>query len=163
MASDPSPDLVLSPINGDAKTVREWLTTFHLAFVALDPYTYESAWILETAGRILKTFEQSDARTAFLIACSPADARAFLGPFATDLLVFADPDRTTIRGFGLERLPAFVHLAMDGTIYNAAEGWDPKAWRTVADDLAKVTAWKSPAIPLPTDPGPFEGSPSLAR
>jgi hypothetical protein len=162
VAADPPADLVLAPISGDPKTVREWLTTFHLAFVALDPYTYESAWLLETAGRILKTFEQSDARTAFLVTCSAADARAFLGPWATDLLVFADPDRVAVKGFGLERLPAFVHLAMDGTIYNAAESWDPIAWRKVADDLARITAWKAPAIPLPTDPGPYEGTPALA-
>jgi hypothetical protein len=153
---------VLAPINGDPKTVREWLTTFHLALVVLDPYTYESAWLLETAGRVLKTFEQSDARTAFLLTCSPAEARQFLGPWAVDLLTFADPDRVAVAGFGLERLPAFVHLAMDGTIYNAAEGWDPLEWRKVADDLARVTAWKAPAIPLPGDPGPYEGSPALA-
>lgn len=162
MASDPPQDLVLTPINGDPKTVREWLTTFHLAFVCLDPYTYESAWLLETAGRILKTFEQSDARTAFLVTCSERDARGFLGPWAVDLLTFADPDRVAVKALGLERMPAFVHLAMDGTIENAAEGWDPLAWRKVADNLARVTAWKAPAIPLPTDPGPYEGTPALA-
>ena len=162
MASDPPQDLVLAPINGDPKTVREWLTTFHLAIVCLDPYTYESSWLLETSGRILKTFEQSDARTAFLLTCSERDARGFLGPWAEDLLVFADPDRTAVKGLGLERMPAFVHLAMDGTIYNAAEGWQPLEWRKVADDLAKVTAWKAPAIPLPGDPGPYEGTPAVA-
>ena len=154
MASDPPQDLVLAPINGDPKTVREWLTTFHLAVVCLDPYTYESAWLLETSGRILKTFEQSDARTAFLLTCSARDARGFLGPWATDVLTFADPDRVAVKALGLERMPAFVHLAMDGTIEDAAEGWDPPAWRKVADNLARVTAWKAPAIPLPGDPGP---------
>jgi hypothetical protein len=162
VAIDPAPDLVLAPINGDPKTVREWLTTFHLAIVVLDPYTYESAWLLETAGRVLKTFEQSDARTAFLVTCSVRDAKGFLGPWAEDLLTFADPDKIAVKGLGLERLPAFVHLAMDGTIYNAAEGWHPLEWRKVADDLAKVTAWKAPAIPLPSDPGPYEGTPALA-
>ncbi|MDQ1374220.1 MAG: hypothetical protein QOJ09_1558 [Actinomycetota bacterium] len=162
MASNPPPDLVLAPINGDPKTVREWLTTFHLAFVVLDPYTYESAWLLETAGRVLKTFEQSDARTAFLLTCTAPEARAFLGPWAEDLLTFADPDRTAVKALGLQHLPAFVHLAMDGTIYNAAEGWNPMEWRKVADDLARVTAWKAPAIPQPGDPGPYEGTPALA-
>jgi hypothetical protein len=150
----------LAPINGDPKTVREWLTTFHLAIVFLDPYTYESAWLLETAGRILKTFEQSDARTAFLLTCSERDARGFLGPWAEDVLTFADPDRVAVRGFGIEHMPAFVHVAMDVTIYNATEGWHPLEWRKVADDLARVTGWKAPAIPLPGDPGPYEGTPA---
>ena len=161
MAVDPPPDLALSPINGESKTVRELLTTFHLAFVALDPYTYQSAWILETAGRILTTFEQSDARAAFLVTCTPAEARTFLGPWARELLTFADPDRTAVKAFGLETLPAFVHLAMDGTVRNAAEGWDPLEWRKVADELARITAWKAPAIPLPKDPGPYEGTSAL--
>jgi hypothetical protein len=161
VASDPPADLVLAPINGAPKTVREWLTTFHLAIVALDPYTYESAWILGTAGRIIRTFEQSDARCAFLITCTPDEARTFLGPWARDVLTFADPDRTAVKGFGLERLPAFFHLAMDGTIRNASEGWDPAGWRTVADELARVTAWSAPAIPIPGDPGPYEGTPVM--
>jgi hypothetical protein len=160
VASDPAPDLILAPINGEPKTVREWLTTFHLAFVALDPYTYESAWLLETSGRILKNFEQSDARTAFLLTCTADEARAFLGPWAQDLLVFADPDRTAVKGFGLKHLPAFVHLGMDGKIFNSSEGWDPPAWRKVADDLARVTAWTAPVVPLAGDPAPYEGTPA---
>lgn len=161
MSTDPSPDLVLSPINGEGRTVREWLTTFHLAFVALDPFTYESAWILETAGRILTTFEQADVRVAFLCAGTPEECRMFLGPWARDVLTFSDAERTAIAGFGLEKLPALVHLAMDGTIANSAEGWDPAEWRVVADHLAKVTSWLPPVIPIASDPGPFEGSPAL--
>lgn len=162
MAANPPSDLVLTPIDGHPKTVREWLTTFHLALIVLDPYTYESAWILDTAGRVIKAFEQSDARMAFLITCTPAEARQFLGPWAIDVLTFADPDRVAVKALGLEQLPAFVHLAMDGTVYNAAEGWQPLDWRKTADDLAKVTAWKAPAIPIPSDPGPYAGTPALA-
>ncbi len=161
MVADPSPDLVLTPINGEGRNVREWLTTFHLAFVALDPFTHESAWILPTAGRILTTFEQSDARVAFLVAGTPEECRLFLGPWARDTLTFSDPDRAAIRGFGIERLPAFVHVAMDGTIANGAEGWNPPEWKTVADHLALVTSWIPPVIPLPKDPGPFIGSLAL--
>jgi hypothetical protein len=159
MAVDPSPDLVLTPLPGESRTVREWLTTFHLAFVALDPFTNESAWILPTAVRVLNTFEQADVRVAFLVAGTPEECRMFLGPLIKDTLTFTDPDRVAIKGFGLERLPAFVHVAMDGTIANAAEGWDPPEWKVVADHLAAVTSWKAPVIPLPPkDPGPFEGS-----
>ena len=162
MASDPQLDLVLTPLGGEGRTVQEWLTTFHLAFVALDPYTHESAWILPTAIRILTTFDQADVRVAFLVAGGgEAEARMFLGPWARDVLTFVDPDRVAVKGFGFERLPAFVHLAMDGTIANAAEGWQPPEWKLVADHLATVTSWKAPVIPLPKDPGAFDGSPAL--
>jgi hypothetical protein len=162
MATNPPLDLVLTPISGEGRTVNEWLTTFHLAFVALDPFTNESAWILPTAVRILDVFDQSDARVAFLVTGTPEECRLFLGPHAVSTLTFSDPDRTAVKGFGFERLPAFVHLAMDGTIANAAEGWNPSEWKVVADHLAEVTSWTAPVIPLaPKDPGPFEGSPAL--
>jgi hypothetical protein len=160
MARDPAPDLTLTPINGEGRTVREWLTTFHLAFVALDPFTYESAWILPTAARILTNFDQADVRVAFLVTGTEQECRMFLGPWARDVLTFADPDRAAVRGFGLERLPAFVHLAMDGTIANSAEGWEPAEWRIVAEHLGKVTSWIPPVIPIAADPGPYEGSPA---
>jgi hypothetical protein len=162
MAVDPPPDLMLTPISGEGRTVREWLTTFHLAFVALDPFTNESAWILPTAVRILNTFDQADVRVAFLVTGTPTECRMFLGPHTRDTLTFSDPDRVAVKGFGLERLPAFVHVAMDGTIANAAEGWQPPEWKVVADHLAAVTSWIPPVIPLAKDPGPFEGSPVLA-
>jgi hypothetical protein len=159
---NPSPDLVLAPLVGKSRTVREWLTTFHLAFVALDPYTYESAWILETAGRILTTFEQADVRVAWLVTCSAEEAPVFLGPWSREVLTFVDPDRTAVKGFGLERLPAIVHLGMDLSIVNSSEGWDPHGWRKVTDELARITAWLPPVIPGPGDPAPFEGTPALA-
>ncbi len=62
VARDPSPELVLTPIQGKSRTVEQLLTTFHLLLVAIDPFTNQSAWILETAGRILQTFEQADCR-----------------------------------------------------------------------------------------------------
>lgn len=161
MAVDPPPDLVLPQLAGEGRSVREWLTTFHLAFVALDPFTNESAWILPTAVRILSTFDQADVRVAFVVAATPEECRLFLGPHARDMLTFCDPDRSVIKGFGLERLPAFVHIAMDGTVANAAEGWHPAEWKAVADHLARVTRWLPPAIPIPKDPGPFDGSPAL--
>jgi hypothetical protein len=162
VATNPPPDLMLAPLNGKAMKVGEWLTNFHLAFVALDPFTDESAWILETALRILRVFDQADVRVAFVCTGTPDECRLFLGRLTNELLVFADPDRMVVKGFGLERLPAFVHLAMDGTIENAAEGWHPLEWRKLADNLAKVTSWRAPLIPEAGDPGPFEGTPALA-
>jgi len=46
-------DLMLSPLGAEARPLEDWLTTFHLATVALDPYTNESSWILPTATRVL--------------------------------------------------------------------------------------------------------------
>ena len=38
---NPSPDVVLTALDGDARPLEEWLTTFHLASVVLDPFTNE--------------------------------------------------------------------------------------------------------------------------
>lgn len=160
MASNPPLDLLLTPINGAAKPLTAWLTTFHLAFVAVDPYTDESRRLLPTAGRILDVFQQADTRVAWVCTADAARARSFLGRYGDGTLTFVDADRSVVKGFGLERLPAFVHVAMDATIANAAEGWDPVAWRAVADGLAVMTRWTAPLIPQVGDPTPFVGAPA---
>ncbi|MEL7155921.1 MAG: hypothetical protein AAFN30_04900, partial [Actinomycetota bacterium] len=48
MAEAP-PDLVLDSLRGEGYALRDWLTSYPLLLVALDPYTHESAWI--RAGR----------------------------------------------------------------------------------------------------------------
>jgi len=136
------------------------LTTFHLAFVAFDPYEPPSSWLLPTAARILKTFEQADVRVALLVTADVSDAQLWLGPHAQDFKVFVDPERTAVRGFGLQRLPAVVHVAMDGTIVTSAEGWHPDEWDKVTRRLAEMTGWTPPVVPLPGDPAPFDGSPA---
>jgi hypothetical protein len=161
VARDPSPDLLLSPLKGKPRTVDQLLTTFHLLFVALDPFTIESAWILPTAGRIVQTFEQADCRIAWLLTATPDECRQFLGPWAEEIMTFADPDRVAVKEFGLERLPAIVHLGMHGKVYAAAEGWHPEEWKRVTDNLAKLLSWQAPVFPGPRDPGPFDGSPAL--
>ena len=161
MARDPSPDLLLTPIQGKARTVEQMLTTFHLLFVVLDPFTNQSAWILPTAGRILQTFEQADCRIAWLLTATADECRQFLGPWATDIMTFADPDRVAVKEFGLERLPALVNLGMQGKVVAAAEGCHPLEWKAVTDRLAKTLRWQGPNFPNPKDPGPFEGSPAL--
>ncbi|MGH9126342.1 MAG: hypothetical protein ACRDZ8_16690 [Acidimicrobiales bacterium] len=161
VARDPSPDLVLAPIRGKARTVEQMLTTFHLLFVALDPFTNQSAWILETAGRILQNFEQADCRIAWLVTGTSDECRQFLGPWSRTILTFADPDRIAVKELGLERLPALVYLGMQGKVMGAAEGWRPAEWKAITDRLAKVLSWRAPTFPIPRDPGPFEGSPAL--
>lgn len=161
MPTDPPGDLNLAPLNGEARTVEQWLTTFQLATVVLDPYTNESSWILETAGRILNHFIEADCRSAFIVTGTPDEARRFLGPWADRLLTFADPERAAVKAMGLNELPAFVQIRHDRAIVAAAEGWDPHEWRDVAASLAKSLAWSAPVIPMPGDPSPYAGSAAL--
>jgi len=162
VVSNPPADLKLTPLAGPARTVREWVTNFHLVSVIVDPYANESAWILATADRILSVFRGADCRVSFVVIGGPDEARAFLGPLAREYLVFVDPDASFPKGLGLTHLPALVHLAVDGSVMGAAEGWDPQAWREVIDNLAKVMSWTSPAFPLRGDPAPYPGAPISA-
>jgi hypothetical protein len=162
VAKDPPADLALTPLGGESRPLSEWLTTFHLATVALDPYTNESAWILTTAVRVLEGLRGSDARVNLLVTAPEDDVRTFLGRLVKEFLVFVDDDRAAVKALGLESLPAFVFIRVDGTVPAAAEGWNPAQWRSVAETIATTTAWEAPDIPLVGDPGPFHGTPALA-
>lgn len=166
MVATPSPDLLLEPLSLEAdgfpaRTLSEWLTTFHLASVVLDPYTNESAWILKTSARILRAFGGSAARTSLIITATADETRKFLGPLAKEFLVFTDPDRAAVKSFGLTTLPAFVFVRSDGTINAVAEGWNGTEWRKVAKAIADTTAWTAPSIPAAGDPVSFSGTPAL--
>ena len=154
-------DLTLTPLKGDAKTLQQWLTTFHLASVVLDPFTNESAWILKTAARILRQFSGAAVRINFIVTCDASDARAFLGPYADEFLVFCDPDRVAVKALGLSELPAFVLIKSDGSVPIAAQGWTSAEWKEVAAAVAALTSWSRPTIPGPGDPGSFRGTPAL--
>ena len=158
MATDPPADLVLAPINGEPGTIAEWLVTFQLAAVVLDPFTNESSWILDTAGRVLHHFREADCRVAFIVTGTAEEARAFLGPWADKVLTFADPDRAAVTAFGLNELPAFLQVRGDLHLAASAEGWDPEQWRLVARSLAKNMSWSAPLIPELSDPSPYAGS-----
>ena len=158
---NPNLDVTLTPLTGDARPLREWLMTFHLASVVVDPYTNESAWILKTASRIMNQFAGAGVRVSFIIACGADDARSFLGPLADEFLVFTDPDRSVIRALGLTELPAFVLVRGDGTIPVAAQGWSADTWREVSNEIATLVSWSKPTIPAPGDPGAFRGTPAL--
>jgi hypothetical protein len=160
VATDPAASLTLTPVNAEGRSLEEWLTTFHLASVVIDPYTNESAWILDTAARILRGFRGAAVRVNFVCTSDAEGARAFLGPLADEFLVFADPDRAFAASLGLAHLPAFVFVGQDGTVKAAAEGWNPAQWRSVAQTIAKATAWSYPTIPAAGDPPPYQGSPA---
>lgn len=148
-------------LGGDARTVEEWTTTFHLVLVVVDPFTFESAWVLEQAGKVLRHFGEADCRVAWLVTGTEANARQFLGPWAKEMLTFVDPDRTVVRALGVEHLPAFVHLNMDHAVESSAEGWDPEAWQATADQLAAVMSWSSLQVSRLGGPAPYAGSPAL--
>jgi hypothetical protein len=162
VATDPPGDLQLDPLAGEPRTLAGWLTTFHLVVVVLDPYTYESAWLLDTAGRILSSYTGADCRPALMVTAGDDDTRRFLGPWTDRLLAFTDPDRTFVRACGLTTLPALVHINMAGAIEGVAEGWHPDEWRAVLARLSKVMSWTRPTVPGDGDPAPYDGSPALA-
>ena len=161
--TDPDRDVTLTHLSGAQHPLDDWLTTFHLAVVVLDPYTYESAWVLETAGKILEHFRGASVRNAFVLTCDEADAKRFLGPWADRILTFVDPDRKFVEVCGLESLPALVHLRQDLVIEAAAQGWDPMEWRAIGHEVARERNWTRPTIPAPRDPDPFPGSPAMGR
>lgn len=161
VALAPSPDLVFTPLVGEARPLHEWTTTFHLASIVIDPYTNESAWILETAARILRHFSGAATRVNFIVTATPAEAKQFLGPLATEFLTFVDPDRVIVKQLGLQSLPAFVFVRGDASVPAAAEGWNPSEWRAVAQHIAETVQWSAPHIPMAGDPGVFAGTPAL--
>lgn len=161
MAVTPAPDLVLTPLRGEGRSLSQWTTTFHLVFVAVDPYARQSRWIVPTAARVLLTFQEADCRIAWVSTAEAGKTREVLGRWADEILTFVDPERAVVRALGLERLPALVHLANDGSLVDAHEGWDPMRWREITVRLAKMMAWLPPHIPAAGDPAPFEGAAAL--
>ncbi len=154
-----SSDLILDSIRGTGYPLRDWLTSYPLMIVALDPYTHESAWILETAGDLLHHYQPADIRVAWLVAADDEGCKQFLGPWADEFLTFADPDRVALDGFGIERLPSLIAVRPD-LATQTADGWDPEAWRAIASDLSTMLDWSTPLIPKPGDPVPYSGTPA---
>lgn len=152
---------MLHPLGGKERTLGEQLTLFHLVAVVLDPYTYESSWILDTADRILSGFSGADCRAAWIVAGDEAGTKQFLGELADEKLTFADPDREFIKALGVNELPAFVHLELDGTVAGVAEGWNPDTWGAVAANLAEMMAWQTPTMLATGDPLPYPGTPAV--
>jgi len=158
-------DLTLTPLTddglGQSRPIMDWLTTFHLASVVLDPYTNESSWLLRTATNVLEHFRDSDARINLVVTAGADDTRRFLGPLTSRFLVFCDPDRSVPKAMKLSELPAFVFTRVDGAVVATAEGWNPPEWAAVAEAIAEYCSWTTVGIPAADDPGSFRGSPAL--
>ena len=153
-------DVELAPLGAKPRPLGDWLTTFPLAPVILDPYTAESSWILHTARRILVNYSGAGCRACWIMACGDDDARRFLGPYAQELLTFIDPQRHLPTAFGVSTLPAFALVLQDGSVAASAQGWDPSDWRAVAEAVSDLTEWKRPVIGDGQDPPAFPGTPA---
>src|SRR5262249_2596134 len=119
---------------------------------------HESAWILQSVRRIFTVFRGADCRVAWLVTSNTDGAKQFLGPLADEFLTYVDPDRTFVKATGLSVLPALVVLRQDGSLLGVAEGGDPAAWRTVTGELAGLTSWSRPIIPVKGDPVAYPGT-----
>ena len=162
VATNPDLNIQIHSVAGDPRPLEEYLTSFPLAVVALDPFTHESSWILNTARRVLSVFRGADVRVAYLVAGTDAEgAQQFLGSLTEETLALVDPDRSLIKSLEVSNLPAFIVLKQDGSILDAAENWDPAAWRRVGEKLADLTSWSRPEFPAEGDPAPYVGTPSL--
>ena len=159
VVTTPSSTASLETIDGEKRPLEEWVTTFHLVLVALDPYTHESAWIIDTAGRVLRNFVGADCRVGWLVTADAEAAAGFLGPWSDELITFVDPDRSVVTELGIETLPAIVHLDHGLQVVGRAEGWIPGEWKRFAADLADDMSWSRPQIPAEGDPTPYAGTP----
>jgi hypothetical protein len=153
-------DVTLTAIGGESRPISEWVTTFQLLTVVLDPYTKESAWLLKTAARVLANFQGADVRTAWVVTADEHDATRFLGPLADEYLTFADPKREFGTALELEHLPALVYIRQDLAVVGTAQGWEPEEWETLGRLVGKVNSWSYPKLPTAGDPGAFAGSPA---
>ncbi|HEV3363556.1 MAG TPA: hypothetical protein VG795_05335 [Acidimicrobiia bacterium] len=156
MAQDPDPSVELTTARGVTRTLDDWTTSFHLALTVL-PGRPEAASYVRIGKRIADVLGGSDCRPAFVIIGNERAARRVLGSALDDYLCFLDPEGNFVKACGLARLPAFVHIRVDGSLAGAAEGWDPQAWDEAVERLAKEMAWTRPLIPAPGDPAPFAG------
>jgi hypothetical protein len=159
VAKNPDPALELTTSKGVTRTLDDWSTMFQLCLVIL-PDRPEASVFVPIAERIFATFGDSDARTSFVVTGPASVAERLLGASERRETTFVDPDRALVASLGLERLPAFVHLAQDTTVVAAAEGWDPDEWQRVAKEVGTAMAWTVPEVGAPGDPRRFEGWPA---
>ena len=72
-----------------------------------------------------------------------------------------------VRGLGIDELPAFAFIRVDGTVHALAQGWNSAEWRDVAHvdrDVDPLAGTRHPAGrrpgPLPGHPGPGLSAPT---
>ena len=149
-------------IDGSSRPLRDWVTTFHLLLVVVDPYTRESSWIVETAGRILRSFKGADCRSGWLVTGTIDHSKEFLGPWSSEIMTFIDPELAFVKGIELGETPAILHFDQSPQIVGSAEGWEPSQWKDVVNNLAEAMSWSKPILPDSGDPSPYSGVPVLS-
>lgn len=145
MAQNPDPTIEVQSLAGRSRTLDDWLTMFHLCLVVLPDHPAATRFV-PVIDNIFRVFGDADCRTAVLVPSTGPVTRRILGDLADRALVFVDPERALVQSLGLETLPAFVHLRQDTTLVSAAEGWDPREWQRVADELARSMDWSEPQV-----------------
>jgi hypothetical protein len=158
VAKNPDPNVKLTSSKGVTRTLDDWSTMFHLCLVILPPRP-EAARFLPIARRIFAQFGDADCRTAYVVAGNEFIARGVLGEAEQEALTLCDADGEFVASLGLTHLPAFVHLRQDTSLVAAAEGWDPRTWQGVADEVANSMRWRPFELAKPSDPAPTPGWP----
>ncbi len=143
-------------LTGEGYKLRDWLTSYPFLLVAIDPYTSESSWILDTATRIFDHYSPADVRVGWICAADADDSKHFLGPLAEQYLTFSDPEKEICHSLEVTETPSLIHIRSDGFV-QATQGWDPAQWKEITDRLTQILSWSKITLPGRNDPGAFEG------
>lgn len=151
-------DPELNPINGEARPFSDWLTTFPMLVGAIDPYTHESSWLLDTVHRLFHHYRGAGVRVAWVVTADVEGTKSFLGPYSEEFLTFSDPSSAAVKALGLTAMPGAAVIRQDGEVLALANGWDPAAWRGVSEEVGRLTNWTPLNLPGPKDPAPYAGT-----
>ena len=153
--------VTLRHLHGPTRAVDDLTTLFDLCLVAVDVRSEHIVRAMQPViERIDRVLSGSDCTIGVLAVGGDDDeALAALGPMASQLAVFVDPDGDAARALGVQGTPALLWLTTEPELGGYAEGWDPPAWKQVMTNLAKRLAWVRPLMPAPGDPAPFPARP----
>ena len=117
----PDASIPLNRLEGPSRSLREWVTTFHLLLVVVDPYTHESSRIVDTAVRIQRTFKEADCRGAWMVLGNEEHSKV-LGPWASEILTFVDLIYLSLALCNLKRHPLCFILTKAQSLLEALKG-----------------------------------------
>ena len=151
----------LRHVSGPARTVDDLTTLFDLCLVVVDVRRrHVLDAMMPVIERIDRVLSGSDCTVGALAVGGDHDeALAALGPMASQLAVFVDPDGASAQALGVQGTPALIWITTVPEVAGLAHGWDPPAWKRLLVDLARSQAWARPLVPAPGDPSPFPALP----
>ncbi len=142
---------------GRERSVDDLTTLFDLCLVVFDarqPSCYRA--LLPVLDRIDEVLSGADCTVGvLLVAGDDDDAERILGPSASRVAVFVDPEGQAATALGVTAAPALVWITTAPEIAGVVVEWDPPAWRQLLDRLGRKLAWTHPLLPQPGDPAPF--------